>query len=268
MTIRRRVDATGRALPAKDRMQSTGVWADQKWISLGVELLESYAWRAQSGNARKVVDRLIVEHLHHGSLENGNLAVTYSDFLNYGIRRHSVRLALEEAIALGLINIVEPGAKAWGGFKGKPCRYRLTWFGTKDGGSPTNRWKRFDSLEKAKEAARGARISTSASRVRSRQGRARALPARKSGSLQRSQNHFSSVERGTISSVESDTGPLGMERPQKPGFSSVDSGTSLYISGGEAERAHSREDRVIHPVAADSCGPATPFNISATRKNP
>src|SRR5689334_381500 len=114
MTVKRKVNATGRSLAAKDRMQSTGVWADQKWVSIGEGLLESCAWRAASGLARKVVDRIMLEHLRHGSLENGNLPVTYDDFVAYGLRRHSVRLALQEAIALGLIDLEEPGVRAWG----------------------------------------------------------------------------------------------------------------------------------------------------------
>jgi hypothetical protein len=125
------------AFRGKGRYGKNGAWRDQRWASFGVELLESYAWRAASGPTRKVIDRIVVEHLLHGSLEDGNLKVTYNDFELYGIRRQMVRSALEEAVKLGLIGIVDPGAKAWGGFKGKPARYRITWFGTRDGASPS-----------------------------------------------------------------------------------------------------------------------------------
>ena len=98
-----------------------GVSGDQKWVSPGQELLESYAWRAASGPARKALDRILVEHLHHGSLENGDLPVTYNDFVAYSLRRNSLRPGLEEAVALGLIDIIEPGVRAWGPLKKGTC---------------------------------------------------------------------------------------------------------------------------------------------------
>jgi hypothetical protein len=205
MRVRRKANATGRSLAARDRMQSTGVWADQRWASFGVELLESYAWRAASGLARKVVDRIVVEHLHHGSLENGNLPVTYDDFVAYGLRRHSVRLALEEAIALGLIDLV-PGVRAWGDFKGTPARYRLTWFGTKEGTAPSNRWKRFCSMKEARAAVKGSRDAVISSRSRLK-GSINIIPlSERTLSAPRAEIYLSSVESGTVSSAEICTG--------------------------------------------------------------
>jgi hypothetical protein len=162
LKAKRKTNATGRSGVFKDPKQAAGVWANQRWTSIGQDLLESYAWRAASGAARNVIDRIVLEHLHHGSLENGILPVTYDDFVKYGVRRMSVRQALEEASALGLIDIT-PGVRAWGDFKGKPSQYRLTWFGTKERAPPTNRWKRFGTMEEAKAAAKAARDSISSS---------------------------------------------------------------------------------------------------------
>ena len=60
-------------------------------------MLESEAWRALSLNAHKVIDRVKIEHMHHGGTENGNLIVTHADFQAYGVRRQSIAAAIREA---------------------------------------------------------------------------------------------------------------------------------------------------------------------------
>jgi len=53
---------------------------DMPWIWLTREMLESPAWRAMDMlAARRVVERIILEHMAHAGTENGNLIVTYAD---------------------------------------------------------------------------------------------------------------------------------------------------------------------------------------------
>jgi hypothetical protein len=123
------------------------------WVWVTKVMIESPAHRALSGAARKVIDRITLEHMAHGGGRNGQLEVTYADFRRYGIRGSSIYPAIEEAVALGFIERVDPGQKAWGDFKGSSARYRIEWLPDRDGSPATNRWKRLETLDQAREAA-------------------------------------------------------------------------------------------------------------------
>ena len=106
--------------------------------------------------ARKIVDRLIVEHLAHGGTENGNLVATYTNFQQYGLRRRSsIGPAIIEAETVGFIDVIERGGSAYAEFR-NPSRYALTWLDRKDGTAPTNRWKAFETAADARKAVREA----------------------------------------------------------------------------------------------------------------
>ena len=64
------------------------------WIWLTREMLESDAWRSLSRQARLVIDRVMIEHMLHAGTENGNLAVTYADFVAFGCRRGALAAAI------------------------------------------------------------------------------------------------------------------------------------------------------------------------------
>ena len=102
------------------------------------DMLESVAFRALSGNARKVLDRILIEHMAHAGTENGNLVSTYDQIVKYGVRRQSIQACLNELNYMGFIRV----KKGWA-FRGNhpPSRYRLTWLGTADGLPATNEWK-------------------------------------------------------------------------------------------------------------------------------
>jgi hypothetical protein len=72
--------------------------ADMPWIWLTREMMESPAWRAlgtcEGVNERRVVERLMLEHMAHAGTENGNLVVTYRDFEAYGVRYKSIKTAI------------------------------------------------------------------------------------------------------------------------------------------------------------------------------
>jgi hypothetical protein len=121
----------------------------EPWIWQTMEMLESPAWRAMPPVARKIVDRVALEHLYHGCNENGLLPVTYDDFKKYGIRDGSQSFGISVAVALGWIDIAEPGHRGAADVR-RAARYALTWVDRHDGVPRTNRWKRFQTLAEAK----------------------------------------------------------------------------------------------------------------------
>lgn len=153
-----RHNPTGRTKVQGDPAQGPAVWSC-KWSALGVDLMSSFAWRALSNEARRVIDRLIIEHAQQGGRSNGALAVTYKDFVLHGLRRESAMLGIAEAEALGLIARTSAGRRAWGAHKGASATYRLTWLGAEDGRPPSNEWKRFQGLREAKDTGKIARAA-------------------------------------------------------------------------------------------------------------
>jgi hypothetical protein len=97
---------------------------DQPWSWYTVEMMQSDAWRDMSINGRRMLDLLEIEHLKHGGYENGNLVMTYAQFVANGIRRESTPATIAELERLGWIEVTRGGyrgfARSW------PHRFRLT----------------------------------------------------------------------------------------------------------------------------------------------
>jgi hypothetical protein len=66
-------------------------------------MLEHPGFRVLSLAAHRVLFRICIEHAHHGGKENGRLPITYDNFVDYGVHRHSIRPAIRELEALGFI---------------------------------------------------------------------------------------------------------------------------------------------------------------------
>ena len=98
-------------------------------------MMESEAWRALNLPARKLIDRLLIEHMAHAGTQNGNLVVLYDDFAAFGIRRQSVKGAIDLAVSLGFVKVIIEGGRK------KPSIYALTWLPTGES-PPVNTWKR------------------------------------------------------------------------------------------------------------------------------
>lgn len=123
-----------------------------------VEMLESPAWRVLSLSARRVFDRIQIEHAHHGGRENGRLPVTFKDFAEFGVERHRIRPAITELDALGFIRITQHGRAGNADFR-IPNKFRLTHLLANDGVEPaTNEWRRIKTLEEAENIAKLARL--------------------------------------------------------------------------------------------------------------
>jgi hypothetical protein len=115
---------------------------------------ESWAWRLLPDNARRVLDRLELEHMRQGGAMNGELKCTYSDFEEAGLRRQSVALAIRQAAALGFVQITRKGYKTAAEFR-VPSLYRLTYVYNADArlrGMPTNEWQRIAEKQRAEAA--------------------------------------------------------------------------------------------------------------------
>ena len=108
------------------------------WIWMTRDMINSPAYRSLSGNAIKVIFRVLEEHMAHGGQENGDLIVTHAQFADYGIRLASVAQAIREAEYMGFI-AVDRGIAYKGGHE--PNVYRLTWIGDFRDAPPTNNWK-------------------------------------------------------------------------------------------------------------------------------
>ena len=96
-------------------------------------------------NARLVVERVELEQMMNAGSMNGLLIVTYDDFASYGIRRRSIKEAIEIAKALGWIDVAEQGGRSYGRVR-RPAKYALTCLPRYDGSPKTNRWEGIDRL--------------------------------------------------------------------------------------------------------------------------
>ena len=118
----------------------------KSWMWMTQEMLESPTWRAMSFAARKIIDRLIVEHLAHAGTENGNLISTYSDFEKFEIRRKSIPPAIVAAEVLGFIDVIKRGGSAFAEMR---SRRSIHWHGStaktarrpRIGGKHSRRWR-------------------------------------------------------------------------------------------------------------------------------
>ena len=118
-----------------------------------LDMRRSPAWRPD--NARRVLDRLEVEHMEHAGSENGALVCTYSDMAACGIRRASVSLAIRQCVELGFLKVTV-GRRAIAQHRA-PSLYRLTYVVGRKTGSlkqdePTHEWRRIKTDDDARAA--------------------------------------------------------------------------------------------------------------------
>ena len=117
----------------------------QPWVWITADLLASRVWQTRSRNCIRLIDRLMLEHLAHAGKENGRLAVSYDQFVEFGIGRRFISDAIEEAEDRGLIEVTFRGFK----LKEAPSRYRLSFFATSvrnergayEWSAPTDDWR-------------------------------------------------------------------------------------------------------------------------------
>jgi hypothetical protein len=122
-----------------------------------VEMLESPPHRVLSLSARRVLDRIEIEHAHHGGNDNGKLPVTFNQFHEYGIHRHSIAPGIREVEALGFLVVTVKG-RAGNAEHRAANLFRLT-YRHADGlpGDGTHEWRRITTMDEAVKIADTAR---------------------------------------------------------------------------------------------------------------
>ncbi len=91
--------------------------------------------------------------MRHGGAENGRLGVTYTQF-ETGIRRQSIKRAIDECVSLGFLKVTRVGFKSSSEFK-NPSEYFLTYVlnsNAKAQGLPTDQWRAIGTSDEAREA--------------------------------------------------------------------------------------------------------------------
>jgi hypothetical protein len=114
------------------------------------ELIEAPAWRVLSLSARRLLDRIEIEHMRHGGRDNGKLAVTFDDFVEYGMDRDTIAPAMRECIALGVLVITRRGRAGNAEFHA-PNLFLLPYLKTD---TSAQRWREITTIEEAKALVR------------------------------------------------------------------------------------------------------------------
>jgi hypothetical protein len=98
------------------------------WIPLDV--MESPAWCGLSINARRIMDRLLIENHRHRGEANGKLRISYRQLADHGIGWRLIKKSVMELIDGELIEVTN---KEWRGCYKPHNLYRITFLGTVDG---------------------------------------------------------------------------------------------------------------------------------------
>lgn len=105
-----------------------------------LELLISPAWRAAPRPLRNILERIEIEHLRHGTMNNGELYVSYLQFVEFGISKRSIKPALELGQKLGLLEVIQEAENHLSDIRAANA-YRLTYVPAKGKAAPTDEWK-------------------------------------------------------------------------------------------------------------------------------
>ena len=122
-----------------------------------IEMMESPAYRVLSLSAHRVLSRIEIEWAHHGGQDNGQLPVTFDDFVAYGLHRTAIGPALVELEALGFIVVTDQGKMAHAADYRRPKKFMLTSRPVPKGADPLHNWKRITTMEEAQAIAESAR---------------------------------------------------------------------------------------------------------------
>jgi hypothetical protein len=83
------------------------------------------------------------------------LPVSYDDFVEYGIHRHSISPGIRELAALGFIEVMRRGRAGNAEYR-RASEFRITYRPVASA-APTHEWERITSLAQAESAAASAR---------------------------------------------------------------------------------------------------------------
>mgnify|MGYP000856650200 CR=1 FL=1 len=103
----------------KDRIQ-------ESFISHTLAMRSSVAWARLPDHARRVLDRLELEHMRHRGGLNGRLPCTHDDFEAVGVPHKAVARAIRQCVTLGFVAITQQGTPSRSIYR-NPTLYRLTY---------------------------------------------------------------------------------------------------------------------------------------------
>jgi hypothetical protein len=176
--------------------------SEEAWAGRSIVMLESPAHRVLSLAALRALYRIEVELSNHGGNDNGKLPVTFQQFEEWGVRRHSIASAIRELAALGFIEVTQHG---YGGAAGMhaPNLYRLTYrpshrLSKKERNDTTNEWRKIKTPAEAEAAAATARKGANIRNV------------------ERAKIHFATPRSVQVSPLEKG-GRNGLSHPTKKG---------------------------------------------------
>jgi hypothetical protein len=131
---------------------------DEPFVRIKYAMKESPAWKALSLNARRVLDRIEIEFgRRKGNPEaNGELIVTYNDFVEYGTSRRLVRPAINEVVALGFVRITREGV-AGNADECQATKFLITYQHNGSAQYLEDGWKRIKADAEAEALAEAAR---------------------------------------------------------------------------------------------------------------
>lgn len=113
-------------------------WLDTAFVAHRMEMRLSAAWRAIPPPLWRILDRLEVEHMRHAGSKNGELFVSFGQFVDVGVSRRNILSLLRLGEALGFVQTIR-STEVQGDIR-NPNQYRLTYF-PKGSAAPTDEWK-------------------------------------------------------------------------------------------------------------------------------
>ncbi len=133
--------------------QVSAVPKDEPFVQITFELMNSPSWRAKSISCSKLLDFLMLEHMAHKGMENGNLLATYNQLEQFGIARNCINKTIQEAENLGLVIAERKGRQARN--KNYCTCFKLTFLphsfhnekGVKMYSEPSNDWRMITDAE-------------------------------------------------------------------------------------------------------------------------
>ncbi|WP_245307549.1 hypothetical protein [Mesorhizobium sp. AA23] len=131
----------------------------KSFVGHRLEMYLSPAWaEARVGPLRAMLERLEIEHLRHGGYNNGELFVSYGQFVDHGISRKSIKRTQQLAVDLGFLEVTYTEGD---GVIRPPNAYRLTYVPAKGKTTPTDEWKAI-TKEKARQLVEAFRAADKA----------------------------------------------------------------------------------------------------------
>ncbi|WP_336067224.1 hypothetical protein [Nitratireductor rhodophyticola] len=128
------------------------------YVARRLDMLQSPAWRYAPRPMKALLEELEIEHLRHRGAANGELARSYTQFVEAGFKRNTVSEMIRVAEALGFLRVNRNS-----GIGPRDLRdahlYTLTYLptGVARNIAPTDDWKRIKSKEAALRIIENAR---------------------------------------------------------------------------------------------------------------